>query len=70
VLCQIAKTEYRATGYGIFNCAACLAGGVAAAMAGYLKNTIGLNVAFESAAVLLLVSSFLLYQVRPAGVDR
>lgn len=69
VLCQIARPEYRATGYGIFNCAACLAGGVAAALAGYLKNTIGLNMAFQAAAVLLLLSSFFLYLVRPTGAN-
>ncbi len=69
VLCQIARPEYRATGYGIFNCAACLSGGVAAALAGYLKNAIGLNMAFQAAAVLLLLSSLLLYRVRVVSDD-
>jgi predicted MFS family arabinose efflux permease len=69
VLCQIARPEYRATGYGILNCAACLAGGVAAALAGYLKSAIGLNMAFQAAAVLLLLSSLLLYRVRVTSDD-
>jgi predicted MFS family arabinose efflux permease len=69
VLCQIARPEFRSTGYGIFNCASCLAGGVAAALAGYLKNAIGLNLAFQFAAVLLLLSSFVLFRIRPASDD-
>jgi sugar phosphate permease len=67
VLCQIARPEYRSTGYGLFNFASCSAGGVAAALAGYLKNAIGLGTAFQCAAVLLLLSLFLLYRLRPAS---
>jgi MFS transporter, Spinster family, sphingosine-1-phosphate transporter len=67
VLCQIAPPEYRGTGYGIFNFASCLSGGVATALAGYLKNALGLGMAFQAAAILLLLSSVLLYRLRPAN---
>src|SRR5262249_44390769 len=66
VLCQVAQPEYRSTGYGIFNCFGCVAGGVAAALGGFLKEAIGLSFAFQCSAFLLLLSAVLLYQVRPS----
>jgi MFS transporter, Spinster family, sphingosine-1-phosphate transporter len=60
VLAQIARPELRSTGYGIFNCAGCLAGGVMAAVAGVLKSALGLTVAFQTAAVILFLSAFAL----------
>ncbi|MBI1896758.1 MAG: MFS transporter [Acidobacteria bacterium] len=66
-LCQIAQPDLRSTGYGIFNFAACLAGGVAAALAGYLKAAVGLGAAFETAAILLLVSAGMLARIRPGS---
>jgi MFS family permease len=64
VLCQIARDDLRSTGYGIFNFAACIAGGVVAAMAGALKNVLGLSGAFEIAAGILFVSGLLLFRIR------
>ncbi len=52
-----------------YACGACLTGGVAAALAGYLKQVAGLNLAFEFAAVLLLLSSFVLFRIHPASDD-
>jgi predicted MFS family arabinose efflux permease len=57
VLAQAARPEVRATGYGIFNLAGCVAGGAMAAAAGALKPAIGLAGAIEVAAALLLLSA-------------
>jgi MFS family permease len=63
VLSQLARSEVRSTGYGIFNLSSCLAGGAAAAMAGYFKTRIGLGGAFEISGVLLLISVWMLSRV-------
>ena len=42
-LAEIAPPQLRATGYGIFNFAGCVAGGLMAVMAGYLKPLFGLD---------------------------
>ncbi len=71
VLCQIARPDLRSTGYGIFNFASCIAGGVATALAGILKDAIGLGVAFQAGAVIVLFSAFLLWLLRlPAEAGR
>ncbi len=67
VLCQIARPDLRATGYGIFNCAGCIAGGVMAAVAGGLKDALGLNASFQMAAGILFVSAFALLRLRLSG---
>ena len=64
VLCQVARDDLRSTGYGIFNLAGCLAGGVVAALAGALKNAIGLAAAFQIAAAILCLSTVLLLRIR------
>ncbi|MCX6630414.1 MAG: MFS transporter [Candidatus Solibacter sp.] len=64
VLCQVARDDLRATGYGLFNLAGCLAGGVVAALAGALKSAIGLAAAFQIAAGILCLSSLLLLRIR------
>jgi MFS family permease len=69
VLCQVARDDLRSTGYGIFNCAGCVAGGVVAAMAGALKNSLGLSAAFQIAAGILLVSGVALLGIRRRGVE-
>ena len=63
-LSQIAPAELRATGYGIFNMASCLVGGIGAAAAGSLKPRIGLSAAFELSGLLLIGGSFLLFRMR------
>jgi len=69
VLCQVARDDLRSTGYGIFNFAGCLAGGIVATLAGALKNVIGLAPAFQVAAAILLLSSVLLLRLRSPGPD-
>jgi MFS transporter, Spinster family, sphingosine-1-phosphate transporter len=64
VLCQVARDDLRSTGYGIFNCAGCVAGGIVAALAGQLKDVIGLAAAFEIAAGILCLSGVLLLRIR------
>lgn len=60
VLSQIAPSSLRSTGYGIFNFAGCISGGIMIAAAGLLKATLGLSTAFAGAAVLLLISAVIL----------
>jgi predicted MFS family arabinose efflux permease len=64
VLCQVARDDLRSTGYGIFNGAGCVAGGVMAALAGALKSVLGLVVAFQIAAAILCGSAALLWRIR------
>lgn len=63
VLAQVARPELRATGYGLFNLAGCVAGGVMAAGAGALKPAMGLAGAIEVSAVLLVGSAWALWRV-------
>jgi MFS family permease len=65
VLCQIAPAQLRSTGYGIFNLLACIVGGVATAAAGYLKSAIGLGLAFQAAAAILITAALVLLTVQP-----
>jgi MFS transporter, Spinster family, sphingosine-1-phosphate transporter len=60
VLSQAAPDELRSTGYGIFNCAGCVAGGIAAALAGALKSALGLAAAFQIAGGILFLGGVLL----------
>jgi MFS family permease len=73
VLCQIADPKLRTTGYGIFNCVGCIAGGAMTAIAGWMKAQVGLSVAFQFAAILLLLSSAGLcgvgFSLQPASAD-
>jgi predicted MFS family arabinose efflux permease len=64
VLCQVARDDLRSTGYGVFNCAGCVAGGIVAALAGQLKDAIGLAAAFQIAAAILCLSGVLLLRIR------
>jgi MFS family permease len=64
VLCQVARDDLRSTGYGIFNFAGCLVGGVAAVLAGALKNSLGLSAAFQIAGAILCLSGLLLLRIR------
>jgi MFS transporter, Spinster family, sphingosine-1-phosphate transporter len=64
VLCQVAPDRVRSTAYGVFNMMGCLTGGVLAAAAGGLKQTLGLGQVFQAAAVILLFSALALFTVR------
>lgn len=63
VLCQITRPELRATGYGLMNFMGTFAGGLVAALAGGLKDTLGLGVMLQVAGVLLLVAAGLLWRL-------
>ncbi len=66
ILCQVADPRYRATGYGIMNCFACLAGGVMIYVGGWLKDRqVDLSVTFQFAAGALVLCAVLLLLVRP-----
>lgn len=65
VLSQIARNDLRATGYGIFNLGGCLAGGLSAPLAGYLKDAVGMETCLRFGAVVVMVSIALLFRVRP-----
>jgi uncharacterized membrane protein len=64
VLAQIARSDLRSTGYGIFNLIGTLSGGAIAAAAGFLKNIIGLGGVFQLAAILLLISTVMLVRLQ------
>jgi len=64
VLCQLAPDHLRSTGYGVFNFAGNLAGGVVAALAGAGKSSLGLAPAFQIAAGVLALSGIILLTVR------
>ncbi len=64
VLCQMAPSRLRATGYGIFNLTSCLAGGTMAALAGVLKSSMGLGGGLQISAVLLVAAGLLLLRLR------
>ena len=69
VLCEIAPPELRATGYGLFNCAGTIAGGVVAALAGALKSSVGLGSMMKAAGLLFLVSAILLFRLEIPGFE-
>jgi len=63
-MCQIVPPSYRATGYGVQNCAHFLVGGGMAAVAGAMKDGIGLGFGFQLSAALLIVSGLVLLCLR------
>jgi MFS family permease len=64
VLARIARPELRATGYGVFNFASCLAGGLMALAAGAVKDTLGLGFALQVSGFILAVAALLLLRLR------
>jgi len=68
VLCQLARPQVRATGYGMLNMFSTTVGGLMTAVAGALKATLGLAAALQISAVLLLAAAFVLLRVSvPSG---
>jgi len=67
VLCQIAPAQFRSTGYGVFNFVSCMVGGITVVTAGYLKSVIGLGLAFQVAAAVLIAAALILLTVRPTS---
>jgi len=70
MLCLVADRRYRATGYGVLNSFACIAGGAMIYIAGALKDhNVNLSVMLYFAASYFLVCGVLLWLVKPHGVD-
>jgi predicted MFS family arabinose efflux permease len=66
ILCQIAPSHYRATGYGILNFVGCVMGGAMTYVAGALKDAdVGLEKVFQFCAVGVVIAVLLLLVVRP-----
>jgi MFS family permease len=64
VMCQFTRAELRATGYGIYNFASCVASGTMIALAGALKSTLGLGRAIEISALIVLTCGIYMMRVR------
>ncbi len=60
---DITAPHLSAMAYGILNMVGCLAGGLGAAVAGSLKQRLGLNAAFQIAAVTLLLGALSISRV-------
>lgn len=66
VLCLIADSRYRATGYGILNLSATIAGGIGLYAGGVLRDFhISLSYTFKMMSLLLIFCAVLLYLVKP-----
>lgn len=70
MLCLVADRRYRATGYGVLNSFACIAGGAMIYVAGALKDhQVNLSVMLYLAALFFAVCALLLWFVKPRNVD-
>ncbi|MBL9213964.1 MAG: MFS transporter [Opitutaceae bacterium] len=68
ILCQIARPEWRATGYGIMNLVSISCGGFGDWAFGVLRDQhVPLNVIFGAFAGLALLSVFIVLMIRPKG---
>lgn len=63
VLRNIVGADLCATGYGLLNMVGCLAGGLSAAMAGGIKDSLGLTAAYQLAAVVLILGAMALHWI-------
>lgn len=66
ILCQVADSRYRATGYGVLNLFSCLVGGLTVYVGGALRDArIGVATLFQAAAAGMVVCAVLMLLVRP-----
>jgi predicted MFS family arabinose efflux permease len=66
ILCQIARPEHRATGYGIMNLVSISVGGGATVVLGWMRDAgISFSVAFLISAIVALLSAVLILFVKP-----
>ena len=63
VLRNIVGADLCATGYVLLNMVGCLAGGLSAAMAGGIKDSLGLTAAYQLAAVVLILGAIALHWI-------
>jgi hypothetical protein len=68
ILCQIARSEYRATGYGFMNLVSISVGACATVALGWMRDhNIHFSVAFAVSAAVALLSAALILLVKPRG---
>jgi N-acetylneuraminic acid mutarotase/predicted MFS family arabinose efflux permease len=66
ILCQVADSRYRATGYGILNFVGCVTGGLMIYVSGILKDAkVDLGNVFKVAAIGLLLAGLIILLVKP-----
>jgi predicted MFS family arabinose efflux permease len=66
VMCQVIDKRYRATGYGFLNFTSTIAGGLMVYTGGALMDAkVSLSLVFQVSATALLVTSWLLFAVKP-----
>jgi MFS transporter, Spinster family, sphingosine-1-phosphate transporter len=66
ILCQIARPEHRATGYGFMNLVSISVGAAATVALGWMRdNHVNFSLAFAASAALALVSAALILLVKP-----
>jgi len=66
ILCEVADSRYRATGYGVLNMFSCLVGGLTVYLGGVLRDAhISVSTLFMAAAAGMLVCGVLMAMVRP-----
>ena len=66
ILCQVADSRYRATGYGVLNLFSCLVGGLTVYAGGALRDArIGVHTLFQAAAPGMVLCAVLMLLVRP-----
>mgnify|MGYP002141066573 FL=1 len=66
ILCQVADSRYRATGYGVLNLFSCLVGGITVYLGGVLRDAqINVGTLFMAAAAGMLVCGVLMIGVKP-----
>jgi len=66
ILCMVADSRYRATGFGILNLFACAVGGFTIYAGGILRdNDVNISRLFEASALGLLICAVLLFLIKP-----
>ena len=70
ILCQIARPEHRATGYGFMNLASTAVGGGATVILGWMRDAgYSFAVAFALCAILCAVSAAMVLFIRPKNME-
>lgn len=71
ILCQVADSRYRATGYGVLNMFSCVVGGITVYLGGVLRDAhISVGTLFQAAALGMLVCGVLMMLVKPKPAPR
>lgn len=69
ILCQVADSRYRATGYGVLNMFSCIVGGLTVYIGGALRDAqISVSTLFQAAAAGMLVCGVLMMLVKPKDI--